>query len=248
MTSKDMNLNMPPRRPEKPRERKAPIGAKPGRRPRPVVAASSLRAGGSESEPVAGGGDVREHRWPSFLLALVLLNTLALPAAGYWLYQHFEASSRAAQVGFLSAADLADATGAVDRNLAALDSRITQLQLTLAEQQRVFNSALLDLQDQVSPSVPEAAKKPGTAQPVAPPAGQLVVNAGTFSTLVAAESVQKQLAPLGYDALLQEVAIAGEPTYKVQITGLDDRASAEEVARQIMAQTGIHGLWVWKDD
>jgi len=122
------------------------------------------------------------------------------------------------------------------------------LQLTVAQQQQVFNSALLDLQDQVALSVAEAAEKPGAAQATVPPAGQWVVNAGTFSSLDAAEAVQKLLLPLGYQALLQNVQVAGEATYKVQITGLDDRASAEEVARQIMAQTGIHGLWVWKDD
>tara|TARA_R110001592_G_scaffold363398_2_gene687957 strand:- start:27679 stop:28422 length:744 start_codon:yes stop_codon:yes gene_type:complete len=247
MTIKDMNLSLAPRAAARPRARDARIGSQAMRKSRAtVVPAAANQPAASRSAPNSVS-TVRDSRLSPLLLALMLLNTLALPAMGYWLYDHFEVNSRPVITNSLSASDLAAATGSIDQNLAELETSVSQLQVALAEQQRLFSSALLDLQQQLANGMAEA-EASHVSQVVAAPLGQWVVNAGIFSSLDSAESVQGLLAPLGYEALRREVVVAGVPSYRVQIPGFDDRASAEEVARKIMGQTGIHGLWVWKGD
>lgn len=247
MTIKDMNLSLEPRIAARPRTRDARIGLQAMRKSRATEVPTDANPPAASRTAPNSVSTVRGSRLSPLLLALILLNTLALPAMGYWLYDHFEANSKPVFTSSLSVSDLAAATGSIDQNLAELETSVSQLQVALAEQQGLFSSALLDLQQQLANVMVEA-EVSDASQAVAAPLGQWVVNAGIFSSLDSAESVQGLLAPLGYETLRREVVVAGVPSYRVQIPGFDDRASAEEVARKIMGQTGIHGLWVWKGD
>ena len=248
MTIKDMNLSLMPRRVAEPRDRDPRIGSQTVRKSRATAvtsAANQPAAGRSAPVPAKAVHDSGRFH---LLLALVLVNILALPAMGYWLYDHFEVNSGPVVTNPVTARDLADATDSIYQNVAELEARVSQLQVALAEQQQLFSSTLLDLQQQLASAMTEAAEVSDAAKPTAAPSVQWVVNAGIFSSQDSADSVQRVLAPLGYKALRREVEVAGVPSYRVYVPGFADRASAEEVARKIMGQTGIHGLWVWKGD
>ena len=190
----------------------------------------------------------------SATLLVLSLNLVCLGGGGYWLYRHADPIAAAADAAAAdaAAADAAPAAAAavtaravaeLRDALRALDARIGHLQLTLDEQRRLGNAALLDIHQQLGAL--RAVRAGATGAPV-PAAGQWLINAGAFAAPQPAATLQQALAALGYTVQITGPGEGDPAAHQVQVTGFADRHAAEQAAARIMAQTDLNGLWVWQ--
>ena len=180
----------------------------------------------------------------SATLLVLSLNLVCLGGGGYWLYRHADPIAAAADAAPAAAAAVtARAVAELRDALRALDARIGHLQLTLDEQRRLGNAALLDIHQQLGAL--RAVRAGATGAPV-PAAGQWLINAGAFAAPQPAATLQQALAALGYTVQITGPGEGDPAAHQVQVTGFADRHAAEQAAARIMAQTDLNGLWVWQ--
>ena len=138
----------------------------------------------------------------------------------------------------------------LEEDVRALHAHLEQSQLAVQEQQRLITSALLDIDAKLTALDVERAARgepPGVAEEqVAPDAW--VINVSTLTEPEKATLLVEQLLGMGYEARVVPTDSGEQTGHRVQVTGFGQRASAEQAARQIMGQTELNGLWVWKDE
>ncbi|MEH6616247.1 MAG: SPOR domain-containing protein [Porticoccus sp.] len=188
------------------------------------------------------------YKW--LVIAVVFINMLFLLLAGLWL----STQEQPPREMTIAAAPKADKNAERELNelngkLLSLDQKLDQLQLTLSEQQRLIASSALDLDKRFQALSLQLKNTPETeTKKTLLPTKAWHVNLGTFSTKETVLKLQKQIQALGHQIQINTTSIDNKTAYRVQLPGFQNRASAEEIARQIMEQTNLNGLWAWKDD
>jgi cell division septation protein DedD len=74
-----------------------------------------------------------------------------------------------------------------------------------------------------------------------------LINIASFSQQKSAQQMQSKLVSLGQIATTESVNLKGKILYRVRITGLPDRKTAEEEALRLQKVLQLSGFWVAKD-
>lgn len=211
---------------------------------------------------------IKHYSAPWLVSGLILINLILLLLTGFWLLSQNNQSTTLTPSKIASAktvpsnpADSKIIKG-LNQQLITLQTKVEKIELTLHEQQGLFDTSFKDLNNDIQrlehqlktielsnkeKSTPAPKKEiPKTA--VKPPTTQWYVNIGTFASKDAAHGLQKQLLGLGYSVQINTTSIDNKSAYRVQLPGFKDREAAELVARRIMDKTNLNGLWAWKDE
>lgn len=203
------------------------------------------------------------HALPWLASGLIVINLLFLLLAGLWLSNHNSQSATitSSKTMPLNSSDV-KTIESINQNLAALQTKVEQIELTLHEQQRLIATSSKDLSNDIeqlnqkvdaikllTTEKSKPAPKKEVSKPISKkPATHWYVNIGTFSSKDAAQRLQKQLLTLGHSVQINTTSFDNKPAYRVQLPGFKDREAAESTARQIMEKTNLNGLWAWKDE
>ncbi len=99
-------------------------------------------------------------------------------------------------------------------------------------------------------------KKPevATSKPITAPAQKVhevqdkwIINIASFSQQKTAQQMQGKLLSLGQTATTEPFNLKGKVLYRVRITGLADRKTAEEEALRLQKVLNLSGFWVARD-
>lgn len=195
---------------------------------------------------------------PFILLSatLLIVNALFLLWAGFWLSSHNQPPNNVVDTISPSVMKgISTKFETLDKQLLSLQQQLDQIKLSIGEQQLLIATSSLDLnkdvqdltqQVQIALTSKTKTKKPDTVKKV--PSKDWHVNLGTFATHDAALRLKKQLSALGHSVQINTTTFDNKTAYRVQLPGFKDRNSAELVARRIMEQTNLNGLWAWKDE
>ena len=183
-------------------------------------------------------------------------NMLFLVLAGVWLSgfaDRLPASPAAAP------ADIAPRLARIEQSITTLEQQLADLQVAANAQQQLIVSAYQSIGDQLQARPDQA---PATATQTTPggtrargnpgdgghpaAARSWYVDLGSFPSNKAAVEVQKSLQALGFDAQIKAGSGGGTPTHELILANFEDRASAEVIATQLMEQTELESVSVWK--
>ena len=196
-------------------------------------------------------------------IALLLANLIFLFIAGFWLsHQNQQPDPTSLTINTLVEENVRTNIEPIKEQLLQLQQQLDQITISLHEQQRLIATSSQDLntaiqnvaqQAQVLTVIKTKAQKPETvmnkkATEVTTLTKGWHVNLGTFSTKDAALRLQKKLLALGHSVQIDATPFDNKTAYRVQLPGFKDRDSAEKVARRIMDETNLNGLWAWKDE
>ncbi len=90
------------------------------------------------------------------------------------------------------------------------------------------------------------AKTPAAAPAAASPTGDWFVNFGSYGQEAIAREWAERLNPGSGEAMLVTATVEGRTLYRVRVVGLNDRDSAERVARDLETRYDLPKLWVGK--
>ena len=185
-------------------------------------------------------------------------NMLFLVLAGVWLSgfaDRLPASPAAAP------ADIAPRLARIEQSITTLEQQLADLQVAANAQQQLIVSAYQSIGDHLQARPDQApatatqttpgARAPGeTPAMAATPAAarSWYVDLGSFPSNKAAVEVQKSLQALGFDAQIKAGSGGGTPTHELILANFEDRASAEVIATQLMEQTELESVSVWKSE
>jgi hypothetical protein len=201
-------------------------------------------------------GHAKQQPFVLLSVTLFIANALFLLWAGFWLSSHKHPSDNAMNTISPSIIKgISTKLETLNEQLPSLQQQLDQIKLSIGEQQLLIATSSLDLnagvqnlaqQIKIAITPKTETKKPDTVKKI--PTKDWHVNLGTFSTHDAALRLQKQLSALGHAVQINTTSFDNKTAYRVQLPGFKDRNSAEQVARRIMDQTNLNGLWAWKDE
>ena len=236
MTRKDLNLSLDQSLLPPEKAQGSTPGATSGKQDRP----------GSKKRPTAATLARREN-WRTITIAgFAVLNMAFLLAAGIWLSTLQHTISRPLT---------AITTGTVPRieimlvethdRLDALQGQLDELVVAIDDQQQYIASVYAEkgndramLPDKNDPTKTFSIKETPTA------ADNWYVKLGTFSSEEAAARFSLQL---GSTRQISRYDLPGSTSFELRLSGFEERESAEMVAGDIMEQTKLNGLTIWKD-
>lgn len=201
-------------------------------------------------------GHAKQQPFVLLSVTLFIANAFFLLWAGFWLSNHNPPSDNV--VDTISPSIMKGINTnfeTLDKQLLSLQQQLDQIKLSIGEQQQLIATSSLDLnanvqnlsqQIKIAITPKPKTKKLDTIKKI--PTKDWHVNLGTFSTHNAALKLQKQLSALGHSVQINSTSFDNKKAYRVQLPGFKDRNSAEQVARRIMDQTNLNGLWAWKDE
>lgn len=237
MAAKDMNFTMDRQRMDAVQQLMQKAQAAKQAQPEAAVAnaagtpraqAPVQKAAGSTPAPVKPQGvSGLSLLWPMF-------NSAALVAVAAWFYWQGEQTldDTAVVPDVTVAAVQAEEFAGVKDELAALKVELdSQRELTAKLQ-----AALASAQESLSAAEPDIKREPPRSKP------NWVINAGDYRDQQRATAAAGSLRLLGYQVELTEVS----GLWQLRLPGFEQRAQAEEAARQIMAGSELNGLWVSK--
>jgi len=137
-----------------------------------------------------------------------------------------------------------------NERLGSVQRQLDELKLTFDAHQLLAASAYAEMEKEVRtvPAQENGSAKPVSTKEFTTAVDNWYVNLGTFSSEEAAASLQRQLHSIGRRAQISQQTNEGKIAYELRLSGFDDRESAEMTAGEIMKQTDLNGLWVWKKD
>ena len=158
------------------------------------------------------------------------------------------------------------------RDLQRSNSELAARAEALAQENRMLQGAIADLEASLTapPPSPAPDRKPAksVAEPVkaaaptreksekAPPPksmksatseGSWFVNFGSYSSKATAETWAARLKPASGNVVVIAAAKDGKTYYRVRVIGLGSRAAGNKVARGLEAELGVSQLWVGRD-
>lgn len=97
-------------------------------------------------------------------------------------------------------------------------------------------------------TAPDVAPKPATVPAAAgASSGPWFVNFGTYASRAMAETWASRLHPNAGEVIIAPSAKDGRTLFRLRVVGLADRASAQQVARNLEAELQVSELWVGKE-
>jgi len=239
MTRKDLNLSLdqsllPPRKaPESTR------GTVTGKQGRPS----------SKKQPAITPPKHRKNWHTTTIAGFAIINMAFLLAAGIWLstLQHTLAAPIATMItGTVPRIEIM----LVDTNdrLDALQRQLYELIVVIDDHQQLTAAVYAEQEDDqtvlVGENVP-ASKV--SAKEIPRAADNWYVNLGTFSSEDAADRVRLQLNSTRQQAQISRYDLPGTTSFELRLAGFEDRESAELAAGEVMENTELNGLTIWKD-
>ena len=218
------------------------------------------------------GGD--GPNWPLGLIAVAVVALVLLVAGGYGVIQQRQATAeeirqlRAELATAANPTDVSASRQALQEMKAENDALARQVETLTRDNRRLADTvagleAQLDAQQAAlakaapEPPAPKAATqatKPTSSapKPAAPaasgaaPTGAWFVNFGSYGREAIARDWAGKLNPGSGEAVLVPAEVNGRAIYRVRVVGLNDRDSAERVARELEAEYSLPKLWVGK--
>lgn len=184
----------------------------------------------------------RAGQWSAITIAIIAVaNMLFLMVAGIWLSGHtYDSAARPDATGVDISPEINLLLLQVDNRLKTIEQQLGSLQLALDEQQSIAASDSFDLDSHVRETLGQ--QQETVTAPAPAPAWH--INLGNFDSREVALGLQQRLQAIGHQTRIKPATSDGKTSYRVILAGFDQRESAELVAKQIMAQTDLNGLWV----
>lgn len=194
------------------------------------------RAAGQKSRQPGGG------QWSAITIAVIAVaNMLFLMVAGIWLSGHtYDSAARPGAASVETSPEINLLLLQIDNRLKTVEQQLGGLQLALDEQQPIMASDSFDIDSHVRDTLSQ--QEIAIDAPAPAPAWH--INLGNFDSREVALGLQQRLQAIGHQTRIKPVTSDDKTSYLVVLAGFDQRESAELVAKQIMAQTDLNGLWV----